>query len=111
MGLAASPRSGSLMRPLQIRSKMLVGLVATGAVACGWLVALHRWRSSRPRPAERIVAAVLDVRATRPAGSRTSGNDLAPAMIAVLAALAASRRRQGVVSNIRDAANRPAAGR
>jgi hypothetical protein len=80
------------MRPLQIRLRTLVGLVAAVAIVCGWVVAGRQ--SSAPRPAERIAAAVLTAKAARPASRHASSDDLVPPIFVALVVLAAARVRR-----------------
>src|SRR4051794_15891723 len=99
------------MRPFQSRLSTLAGLVAAVALTCGWAVAWRRWQTGSPRPAQRIVAAVLADRAARPVARLSAGEDLAQPVLVVLGALAASRarRRFGPPPNLARQRTRPAA--
>jgi hypothetical protein len=75
-------------------------LVAAVAIVCGWVVAGRQ--SSSARPAERIAAAVLATKASRPARSHASGVDLVLPTFVVLAGFAAARIRRRLGSPPRE---------
>jgi hypothetical protein len=84
------------MRAFRPRLQTLVALVVGVALACGWLVAWSRWRPRPPRPAERIVGAILEGRANRPVRVLPQGPDFALPVLGIVAAVAASRAGRGL---------------